>query len=368
MRIAQVAPLVESIPPKKYGGTERVVSVLTEELVKRGHDVTLFATGDSTTSARLHAAYPRAQRLDFPAPSIQRSIWGLRSVGVAYTMQDDFDIIHDHTQWLGASVANISKTPVIMTLHGAITDETKALFESLRNPYLVSISNAQREPAPELNYIGTVYNGMPTKEYPYSSGNDGYLLYVGRICEEKSPHLAIKVAQVLNLPLIMAAKVEEGRSKEYFLKHVKPYLSKKIQWIGEVDEKERNRLFSRALCSLHPVMWPEPFGLTLIEAMSCGSPVIAFNKGSIPEVIQDGRTGFVVQSVEEMIAAVKKIHTINRLYCRLYAQKNFSAEKMTDGYESVYKRILRERYEGAQTIPSDARWFVRDPHYAAELQ
>jgi glycosyltransferase involved in cell wall biosynthesis len=340
MRIAQIAPIVESVPPKKYGGTERVISVLTEELVRRGHDVTLFATADSQTSAKLISTYPRALREDFPQSSIKRTIWGQRHVATAYAMRNQFDIIHDHTSWLGAGMANMSRTPVVMTLHGAFTQESIALYEPLDNPYFVSISDSQRKPTPDLNYIATVYNGLPMGHYPFSSKNDGYLLFVGRFCEEKSPHYAIEVAKRLDLPLILAAKLEEGASKEYFEKHIKPHLSDKIRWVGEVDEEERNRLFSRALCSLHPVSWPEPFGLTLIESMACGTPVIAFDQGAIPEVIKHGKTGFVVDNVEGMVNAISKLDRIDRKICRDYVLKRFSVEQMVDNYELVYHAIL----------------------------
>lgn len=340
MRIAQIAPIVESVPPKKYGGTERVISVLTEELVRRGHDVTLFATGDSRTSARLVSTYPYALRQDFPEPSIQRSIWGHRHVATAYAMQEQFDIIHDHTSWLSAGMANMSTKPVVMTLHNALTPEVIALLRLADKPYLVSISESQRKKALDLNYIATINNGLPMRHYPFSTSHDGYLLFVGRFCEEKGPHFAIEVAKRLNLPLILAAKLEEGASRMYFEKYIKPHLSDTIRWVGEVDENQRNILFSRALCSLHPVTWPEPFGLTLIESMACGTPVIAFNQGAIPEVIQQGRTGYIVNDVDEMTDFVKRISTINRRECRTYALKNFSVDLMVESYELVYEAIL----------------------------
>lgn len=340
MRIAQIAPIVERVPPKKYGGTERVISALTEELVRRGHDVTLFASGDSQTAAKLIATYPHALREDFPEPSVKRLIWSQRHVATAYAMWHQFDIIHDHTSWVSAGMAHMSRIPVVMTLHSAFTPETIALFESFDHPYLVSISDAQRKPAPDFNYIATVYNGLPMNNYPFSFKNDGYLLFVGRICEEKGTHFAVQVARRLNLPLIIAAKLEDGPNRAYFEREIEPYLSDTIRWIGEVNEQERNRLFSRALCSLHPVTWPEPFGLTLIEAMACGAPVVAFDKGSIPEVIKHGKTGYIVNDVDEMTNAVSRIDKIDRRECRRYALKQFSAEQMGDNYELVYDAIL----------------------------
>ncbi len=365
MRIAQIAPINESVPPPKYGGTERIVSVLTEELVKRGHEVTLFASGDSKTSAKLVSTYPRALRLDFPEPTIKKSIWALRHVGVAYSMQEEFDIIHDHTAWLGITAANISATPVVMTLHGAFTKESENLFSLLRNPNLVSISYAQRTFAPHLNYIENVYNGLAMDAYPFSAKDEGYLLYVGRFCEEKSPHFAIEVAEKLGLPLIMAAKVEGKGGQEYFDTYIKPHLSKTIRWIGEVNEEERNKLYSKALCSLHPVSWPEPFGLTLIEAMSCGCPVVAFNKGAIPEVIKNGKTGFVVENTAEMGSAVRNIQKIKREACKTYARTTFSVEKMATNYEAVYERIIVRNHLKLKR-QNQANLFYKRPFYAKE--
>lgn len=345
MKIAQIAPIIERTPPEQYGGTERVISTLTEELVARGHEVTLFATKDSITSAKLLGTYPHALRKSIPQQqSIQRVIWSLKHVGTAYAMQDEFDIIHDHTSWVGAPAANTSRTPVVMTLHGAFTQESLAVFEELTNPYLVSISNSQRRPAPDLNYISTVYNGLAMHEYPFSSTHKGYLLFVGRFCKEKSPHYAIEAAKRLNLPLIMAAKLEEGAGKEYFDEFIKPHLSDQIRWVGEVDEKARNELYRNALCFLHPVSWPEPFGLTLIEAMACGTPVVAFNKGAIPEVIKHGKTGFVVRNVEEMVHAVEQIKTIDRYECRRHALSQFSVDRMVDNYELIYQALLAGKY------------------------
>ena len=342
MKIAQISPIVERVPPKKYGGTERVVYTLTEELVRRGHDVTLFATEDSITSARLISTSKKGLRESAQSKFYERMLETLTHVGMAYSMQDEFDIIHDHSGAETLPMATLAKTPVVRTVHSAFNEKNVKIYQELNNsfnPYFVSISNSQREPLPDINYISTVYNGLSMNNYPFSSIQEGYLLFVGRIAIEKGVHNAIKVAQRLKLPLIIAAKLEEINIP-YFREYIKPHLSDSIQWIGEVSEEERNRLMSRALCFLHPVTFREPFGLTLIESMATGCPVIAFNKGSIPEIIQEGRTGFIVDTETEMIAAVKQINTINRNYCRQYALTNFSAERMTDNYERVYQRIL----------------------------
>lgn len=342
MRILQIAPIIETVPPKKYGGTERVVHALTEELVKRGHDVTLFATGDSTTSAKLMSVYPRSLRESKVASRADgTNAWSLLNIGAAYQIQNEFDIIHDHTHIMGLPTANLATTPVISTLHDPVFPNYKSILEKLTNPYIVTISKSQGLPAPKMNNIATVYNGLNMDNYPFSNQDDGYILFVGSFRKEKGADKAIRVARKLNLPLIIAGKLDDWHM-DYFNKSVKPYLSKNIQYIGEVNEQERNVLMSKALCVLHPVSWQEPFGLTIIEALACGSPVIGFNQGSIPEIIENNKVGFVVDTLNEMIDAVKKIRSINRYTCRDYSLKNFSHRKMTDEYEKVYKRVLFE--------------------------
>lgn len=340
MKIAIISPLAERVPPKTYGGTERVVHALTEELVRMGHEVTLFASGDSITSANLVSVYPISLREAAVKDMYGFNPWTTLNIGLAYARQDEFDIIHDMMGTISLPTANIARTPVIMTEHGPIKRETRKLYRTLRNPYIVTISNSQREPAPDLNYIGTVYNGLPMEHYPFSEEDDGYLLYVGRFTMDKGVHFAIEVAQDLNMPLILAAKLDPHR-QAYFDQFIKPHLSKKIRWIGEVDEEERNKLYSRAKAFLHPCTWREPFGLTLIEAMACGCPVIAMNKGAIPEIVKDGETGFVVDDVDEMINAVEEIDTIDRKQCRKHALKDFNAKKMAKEYEKLYKKILK---------------------------
>ena len=341
MRIAQIAPIIERVPPKKYGGTERVVSALTEELVKRGHEVTLFASGDSITKAKLVSVYPRALREARVKEMYGLNPWTLMNIGTAYQRQSEFDIIHDHTGHYSLPTANLASTPVVMTEHGPFIFEVRRIFRTLRNPYVVTISHSQGAAAPDLHYGGNVYNGLPMKDYPFSDTHEGYLLFVGRICMEKGTHFAVQTAQELNLPLIIAAKLEPV-DRAYFREYVEPFLTDEIRWIGEVNEEERNKLMSKALCFLHPVTWPEPFGLTLIEAMACGSPVVAFGRGSIPEIVQNKRTGFVVHTIDEMIAAVEQIGTIDRRRCRRHALASFSAERMAEGYEDVYKKIVNK--------------------------
>ncbi|MGI5827779.1 MAG: glycosyltransferase family 4 protein [Patescibacteria group bacterium] len=341
MRIAQIAPLAESVPPKKYGGTERVVAALTEGLVLRGHDVTLFASGDSEAKAKLFATYPKHLREAMPKDSVRRTMATLSHLGVAYAHQEEFDIIHDHTGFYGNAFAYSAQTPTLVTMHGAFTKENIELFESLSRAYLVTISHRQRQLAPHLNHIATIYNGLNFDNYPFSDTHEGYLLYVGRISQEKGTRYTVEVARRLNMRLIIAAKLDNPKDRRYFKRYVKPYISDKIQWVGEVTEEERNKLYANALCLLHPVTWPEPFGLTLIEAMACGCPVIAFNQGSIPEIIQDRRTGYIVGNVDEMAARVKLISEISREECKNHARNNFNADRMVEAYESLYSTLLQ---------------------------
>ena len=338
MRIAQIAPIVERVPPKKYGGTERIVSALTEELVQRGHEVTLFATGDSLTKAKLSHVHEIALREAKLENIYGLNTWTMYHIGEAYAHQRDFDIIHDHTGYIGLPTANIAQTLVVITMHGNFNEDVRPIFEALRHPHIACISKAQASVL-NLRDYSVVYNGLPMEHYPFSEQHDGYLLFVGRISLEKGTHNAIEVARKLNLPLIIAAKLDEP-DKKYYLKHVKPYLNEKIKWIGEVDEVERNRLMSKALCFLHPVTWNEPFGLTMIEAMACGCPVIAYDKGSIPEVVKDGKTGYVVKDASSLLDAVAHVDRIRRIDCREHALKNFSASKMADRYEELYHKIL----------------------------
>ncbi len=347
MRIAQIAPIVERVPPKKYGGTERVIYHLTEELVKRGHEVTLFASGDSETSAKLSSVVPVALR-EMPN---EKDIYGFNvfsmlNSGEAYKRQSEFDIIHDHNPLIGLPAANLVRTPVVMTWHGPYEKDLIEYFAKLNRTHLVSISDSQASRAPQLKFAGTVYNGLPLHESPFSAEPGKYLLYVGRIDKEKGVHLAMDAAARTPHKLILAAKLDDHvpEIKKYFEGYIKPRLKKyegKVEWIGEVDAQRRDELMKGAICLLHAVTWPEPFGLTLIESMACGCPVIAFNMGSIPEIVRNGVTGFVVSNVTEMAEAIGKIGQIDRRACREHVLVNFTASRMADGYLEVYKKILR---------------------------
>lgn len=341
LRIAQIAPLVERIPPKKYGGTERVVSALTEELVRRGHDVTLFATRDSITNAKLDSLYPRSLR-EAKIDRTQGLEWGMIHAGRVYSMQDQFDIIHDHNTSFGSPLAHLSNTPTVVTLHGLIKPSTKRLLETFTNPHYVSISDDQIKYAPDIKKVTTIPNGLDLKDYPFGAKHKGYLLYVGRIAMVKGTHIAIDVAQALNIPLIMAAKLDKV-DEPYFKEYIEPRLyNGQVKWIGEVDTEERNRLMSEALCLLNPITWREPFGLTMIEAMACGAPVVAFDNGAISEVLVEGKTGFIVRDDQEMMEAIMRLDKINRGACRTHALKNFNEKLMADRYINLYIKILDE--------------------------
>lgn len=345
VKIAQVAPLIESVPPLKYGGTERVVSALTEALVQRGHDVTLFASGDSHTSAHLESVYPKGLRDVFPSDYSSRVLYTHLHLASAYSQQEQFDMIHDHTGTFGGSFAQISLTPVVLTLHGVIDDQVRTLFTRCTRPSLVTISDNQRKGAPDLPYEATVFNGLDFQSYPVAHRVGEYLIFVGRICEQKGLHLAIDVALKSKLPLIIAAKYEPEIevNRAYFIRYIEPKLSRQIRFIGEVTQQKRNILTSGAIASLHTATWEEPFGLTLIEAMATGCPVIAFNNGSIPEIVKVGVSGMIVDSMDQMAEAIKNISTISRKKCASYARNAFNADHMAEEYERIYERLLIKR-------------------------
>ncbi len=346
MRIGMIAPIPESIPPQKYGGTERVIYHLTEGLVKRGHEVTLFASGDSKTSAKLVSVVEKALRKTDTKDIYGFNTSSMLNIGVAYGMQDEFDVIHDHNPHLSLPTANIAKTPSVLTWHGPFSEEITKLFSALNKPYVVSISKSQGRPASEVNFLGNVYNGLELNHYPFNDKPQDYLLYVGRIDIEKGTHTAIDAAVALKKKLIIAAKVDLNvpHIRQYFVEEVEPRLKKHsdlVTYIGEVDEVERNDLMKNALCMLHPITFPEPFGLALIEAAACGCPVIAYALGSIPEVIVDGKTGYIVKDFSALLEAVGKIDRIKRIDCRAHVLSNFSADRMVEGYLKVYRQAIK---------------------------
>ena len=344
MRIAQVAPLYESVPPKLYGGTERVVSYLTEELVKMGHDVTLFASKDSQTKARLIPISPQALRLD---PNCKDPIcYHLVMFEEVIKRAQFFDIIHFHTEYLHLPLASRQNTPFLTTLHGRLDlPEYIPLFKKFKNYPFVSISNSQRKPLPWLNWQATVYHGLPEDLYSFYPEKGKYLAFLGRISPEKRPDRAIKIAEKTGIPLLIAAKVDKV-DETYFKEVIKPLLkSPLVEYIGEIGEKEKNEFLGGAYALLFPIDWPEPFGLVMIEALACGTPVIAWNCGSVPEVIEHEKTGFIVNSLEEAVKAVEKVEKIDRKICRRTFEERFTAKKMAENYVKVYQQILKKESE-----------------------
>ncbi len=342
MKIAQVAPLWESVPPKLYGGTERIVSYVTEELVRLGHEVTLFASGDSHTAGRLEAICPQALRLntgifnrDAPMIMLQE-----RSLGAA----GDFDLIHSHLDFLGFPLARRNALPVVTTLHGRLDlPEIEPVFREYAEMPLVSISNAQRRPMPWANWQATVYHGLPRDLYTFHPEPKGYLAFLGRIAVEKRPDHAIELAKRTGLPLRIAAKVDPT-DQQYYRTEIEPLLNHPlVEFIGEISDAEKNDFIGNAAALVCPYDWPEPFGLVLIEALACGTPVLAYERGSIPEVIDHGVTGFVCDSLAEMAEAVGRIPFIDRHRCRASFDERFTADRMARDYVALYERILEDR-------------------------
>lgn len=341
MRIAQIAPIAEKVPPKKYGGTERVVYHLTEELVSRGHQVTLFATKDSITNAQLKSVYPNGLRETNTNDPHGLNPWTLLNIGYAYSLQEEFDIIHDHNSPISLPTANISQTPVVMTIHSAITEINKKLLKAMDKPNFVAISDYQLKQTAGLNFLGKVHNGLDFSDYPFSDKAGEYLLFVGRASPEKGLHIAIEVAEILQMKLLIAAKLDEV-DRDYFKTEIAPRLSRQIVWIGEVEQSDRNQLYAGALALLHPVTWPEPFGLTMVEAMATGTPVVALREGSVTEIVKNGISGYVADSTKDMIELIPQIVKIDRRKTRDYALNYFNSKLMTDLYERIYQQVLSQ--------------------------
>jgi glycosyltransferase involved in cell wall biosynthesis len=339
MRIAQIAPLYEAVPPKLYGGTERVVSFLTEELVALGHDVTLFASGDSVTRAELDAVWPQALRLN---PSIRDYLApNMLLLEAARRRADEFDIMHFHLDYLPFSLFSRQRTPFVTTLHGRLDlPEIKPMFAAFPNAPIVSISDSQRRPLPEANYVATVHHGLPAGLLmPVAGVRPEYLAFLGRIAPEKAPDAAIRIARACGIPLKIAAKVDQA-DRSYFESVIRPMLADGgVEMVGEISDAGKPAFLSGAVALLMPIAWPEPFGLVMIEAMACGTPVIAFNRGSVPEIVDEGVTGCIVENEAEAVAAVSRLGRLSRRKVRAGFVDRFTASRMARDYVTIYRNV-----------------------------
>jgi glycosyltransferase involved in cell wall biosynthesis len=339
MRIAQVAPLYESVPPKYYGGTERVVSYLTEELVRQGHQVTLFASGDSETDARLVPACPRSLRLDEHCQNQMAHHF----VMLERVLQrvDEFDIIHFHVDYLHFPASRREPVTHVTTLHGRLDiPDLVPLYQEFREMPVISISNAQREPLPWANWQATVYHGLPADIYRFHPKPGSYLAFLGRISPEKRVDRAIEIAKRVGMPLKIAAKVDQV-DKDYFDSKIAPLLRDPlVEFIGEIGDAEKNEFLGNAYALLFPIDWPEPFGLVMIEAMACGTPIVAYRGGAIPELVQPGHTGFIVESMQGAVEAVERVAQLSRKRCRDVFEQRFTAARMAHDYVQQFKRLI----------------------------
>ena len=351
MRIAQIAPLHEAVPPKLYGGTERVVSFLTEELVALGHDVTLFASGDSVTSADLHPSWPRALRLD---PAIRDPIAPhmLMMEHVARRM-DDFDVLHFHMDYWPFSFFSRQDKAFVTTMHGRLDlPELQPVFNTFNKVPVVSISDSQRRPLPQANFIRTILHGLPEKLLTPQPGTRDYLAFLGRICPEKGIDKAMRIARATGMKLKIAAKIDKVDS-EYFEHVIRPMLGDGVELIGEINDGQKSEFLSGASGLLMPIDWPEPFGLVMIEAMACGTPVIAFNRGSVPEVIEDGLTGFIVEDETSAISAVGRLDQLNTETIRARFEARFTARRMAEDYLAVYRQLTQAQRPALRIVAGE---------------
>jgi len=343
VKIAQLAPLAEAVPPKLYGGTERVVSYLTEELIAQGHEVTLFASGDSETAADLVPVVPRALRLgggvrDPIAPHVYM-------VEIVSRRAAEFDLIHVHFDHLHLPLFRHRGLPFLTTLHGRLDmPELQPLFDTFRDAPFVSISNAQRAPLPSARWIGTVYHGLPQDLMSPSYEPGRYLAFLGRISPEKGPDRAIRIAAEAGLPLKIAAKIDRV-DVDYWESVVRPLLqahSGLVEYVGEISDREKQAFLGGAAALLFPIDWPEPFGLVMIEAIACGTPVIAFPRGSVPEIIEPGVSGLIVADEKEAVAAVARIGQLDRVAVRMAFERRFTVQRMAQDYVRLYEQVIRE--------------------------
>ncbi len=341
MKIAQIAPLYESVPPKLYGGTERVVSYLTEELVRLGHEVTLFASGDSVTSAHLESGCEQALRLSQTCvdPLAHHTVLLDRVLARAH----EFDILHFHIDYAHFPATRNLRLPTVTTLHGRLDlPDLVPLYQQFDRQPLVSISQAQRQPLGRVNWVGNVYHGLPPNLYKLYPEHGDYLAFLGRISPEKRPDRAIRIALKAGMPLKIAAKVDNA-DREYYESQIRPLLDHPgVEFIGEISETEKNEFLGKAYAYLFPIDWPEPFGLTMIESMACGTPTIAFRCGSVPELIDDGISGFIVDNEEEAVNALARVPEFSRARCRGTFDRRFTDCRMAKDYLCIYRSLVND--------------------------
>jgi glycosyltransferase involved in cell wall biosynthesis len=352
MRIAQIAPLTEAVPPKLYGGTERVVHWLTEELVELGHDVTLFASGDSITSAKLDASWPRALRLDGSVrdPNALHMLMLER----VYQQADDFDFLHFHLDYYPFSLFSRQSTPFATTLHGRLDlPEHQPLFNTFSSAPVISISDSQRRPLPQAHWVGTIHHGLPAKMLTPRPVKPSYFAFLGRIAPEKGIERAIHIARHCGVPLKVAAKVDKA-DQDYYDERIKGLIDGiQVEYIGEINDRQKSDFLSGAIALLVPIDWPEPFGLVMIEAMACGAPVIAFNRGSVPEVVEDGLTGFIVEDEKGAIGAVDRLGPLSREKIRKRFEERFTARRMAKDYLAVYRSMMDEKMPHLRLVAAE---------------
>jgi glycosyltransferase involved in cell wall biosynthesis len=355
LRIAQIAPLAERVPPLKYGGTERVVAALTNELVRRGHDVTLFASGDSDTLATLAPLVPSGLRL-LPGLEMPRDIHPpqMLELGRVFERAEEFDVIHSHVDFFTFPFTRLVRTPVLTTMHGRLDLPTLPLiFDAYPDAAVNSISRHQQRPLPQARWIGNVYNGTDLPHLHVGDGSGGYFAFLGRISPNKGISEAIEIAERTGTPLKIAAKVDDDHPE--YIDLVKDHIDGTlVEWIGEIGDDEKSEFLGNARALLFPIQWPEPFGLTMIEAMACGTPVLATPCGSVPEIVVDGVTGFIRPSVDGLVEAASHLDEIDRMTCRIQVEQHFSARSMAIGYERLYELLIGERARDFSSLRTEA--------------
>ncbi|MEE4112902.1 MAG: glycosyltransferase family 4 protein [Desulfobacteraceae bacterium] len=336
MHIAMLSPIAWRTPPRHYGPWESVASMLTEGLVSRGHAVTLFATADSQTSGRLHAICPRGYEED---PSLIPKVWECLHISALFEHADAFDIIHNHFDYLPLTYSGLTTTPIVTTIHGFSSPGILPVYKKYNGSvYYVSISDADR--SPELDYIKTIHHGIDIKQFDFQPDPDGTLLFFGRIHQDKGVREALYIAKACHKKLILAGIIQDHA---YYDQYVAPHLdNEKAVYVGSVGPIERNRLLGKACALLHPIQFDEPFGLSVVESMACGTPVIAFDRGSMPELIENGKHGFLVGNVGEAVASVARLQEIDRAACRRHVERHFTVDRMVDAYLHVYEMILQD--------------------------